>query len=152
VRRVTVIIVVIVFAGLVLLVAAGAQRWGALPLKAGSNLTSAVEPAVAPTVSAQQNRKLPPRISGEEITLRPTGFFPKEIRREKEPFILTIDNLTGLDGLSFHLTRDSGEKHGNKKLQGQKTWRQLLDLNPGLYILREETHPEWVCRLTITAK
>jgi hypothetical protein len=121
-------------------------------LKTGPDLPSAVERALAPAVSAQQNRKLPPRISGEQITLRPTGFFPKEIRREKEPFILTIDNLTGLDGLSFHLARDSGEKHSSKKLQGQTTWRQLIDLNPGLYVLREETHPEWVCRLTITAK
>jgi hypothetical protein len=121
-------------------------------LKTGPDLPSAVERAVASAVSAQQSRKLPPRISGEQITLRPTGFFPKEIRREKEPFILTIDNLTGLDGLSFHLARDNGEKHSGKKLQGQTTWRQLLDLNPGLYVLREEAHPEWVCRLTITAK
>lgn len=151
-RRVTITVVIIVFAGLVLLATVKTQRWVASPVKTISDLTSAVEPAVAPAASARKDRKLLPRIDGEEVTLRPTGFFPNEIRRKKEPFILAVDNLTDLDGLSFQLARDNGEKQSEKTLQGQITWRQLLDLNPGRYILKEETHPEWVCHLIIIAK
>lgn len=152
-RRITVIVGIIICAGLFLLVAVKAQGWFASSLKTNSGLTPTVDPAIAPVIGAQNNRKLPPRIDGEEITLRPTGFFPKEIKRKKDPFILAINNLTGLGELSFQLARDKGEKISDKKLQkDQITSRQLLDLNPGRYILKVEAHPEWVCYLTITAK
>jgi hypothetical protein len=36
--------------------------------------------------------------------------------------------------------------------KGRLAWRQLVNLSPGDYVLTEATHPDLVCRITITPR
>jgi hypothetical protein len=41
------------------------------------------------------------------------------------------------------------EMRGKK---GEQRQRQILDLPPGQYVLKEASHPEWICRILLSAK
>lgn len=88
----------------------------------------------------------------EQIDLRPSGFEPSEITRPSGRFLFGVNNRTGLTELSLMLVHESGRSAGSKRLSRVKTWRDVLDLHPGRYVLREATHPDWLCRITITER
>jgi hypothetical protein len=88
----------------------------------------------------------------ELIDLRPSGFEPREITRPAGRFLLGVNNRTGLTDLSLVLANESGRSEGSKRLSRMKTWREVLDLQPGRYVLREATHSDWLCRITITER
>jgi hypothetical protein len=97
---------------------------------------------------SQQNR-----IEAELITVRPTGFEPKEITRPEGQFLLAIDNRSGLQEIEFRLDRAGGGSESHVRVPRNKIdWRGLIDLRPGVYLLREANHPDWICRITIEAK
>jgi hypothetical protein len=63
-----------------------------------------------------------------------------------------VDNRTGHD-LNFRLARDAGELlHEIPSSREQLDWNEVLDLQPGRYVLSELNHPEWTCSITITAR
>src|SRR5258707_9850968 len=49
------------------------------------------------TTSSANQQNLLPQIEVELITVRPTGFEPKEITRPPGRFLLGVDNKSGLD-------------------------------------------------------
>jgi hypothetical protein len=88
----------------------------------------------------------------ELIDLRLSGFEPHEITRPAGRFLLGVNNRTGLTDLSLVLANESGRSASSKRLSKVKTWREVLDLHPGRYVLREATHRDWLCRITITGR
>jgi len=88
----------------------------------------------------------------ELIDLQPTGFEPHEITRPAGRFLLGVNNRTGLTDLSLMLVHESGRAVVGKRLSKLKTWRQVLELQPGRYELREANHRDWLCRITITER
>ena len=92
----------------------------------------------------------PPEV--ELVTILPYGFDPPKISRPNGPFIVVMDNRSGLDGLSLTLTPESTPSV--VLLSKQLTLSELdgynsLDLSPGHYILKEAGHPEWSCSVEI---
>ena len=113
------------------------------------SLTSSGHPPVSPNATGTQTSE---RVEVELVTLLPTGFEPAEITRPKGRFLFGVNNRTGLTDLSLMLVHESGRSVGGKRLSKVKTWRQVLDLQPGRYALREANHRDWVCRITITER
>jgi hypothetical protein len=123
--------------------------------KKNAERTSNIAPVRSLTVSARtstQGKKAPIQIGHALITLTSTGFYPSEITRPKGPFLLAVDNRAGDQDIALRLTRANGTKEKEKRMvKGQSRWRQLVDLNPGKYVLTEANHPDWVCNINITA-
>ena len=86
------------------------------------------------------------------IMLRAGGFVPREISRPAGEYILSVNDQSGMPRLELRLVRDNGERtHEARLSRGKPYWRQVLRLTPGTYLLTEANHPEWVCRITVTA-
>ncbi len=87
----------------------------------------------------------------ERVTIKPTGFEPNEINRPASPFVLAVDNRSGLQEVALELFREDGHKlHEIKGPKGQLDQRRFLDLPPGNYVLREINHPEWSCHILLS--
>jgi hypothetical protein len=89
----------------------------------------------------------------ERVTIRPTGFDPAEITRREGRFILAVDNRSGLRELTLRLA--DGDGHPLREVRvprEQLGWRLALEARAGSYVLTEAGHPDWVCRVTITAR
>lgn len=111
------------------------------------------QPASANAIPPAQTSKTPTQIDYALITLTPSGFYPKEITRPKGQFLLAVDNRVGNKDVALRLVRDNGAKEREKNLvKGQLRWRQLVNLNPGRYVLTEANRPDWVCNITIVAR
>jgi hypothetical protein len=103
--------------------------------------------------ASAQNVPIPVRFEAELITLRPQGFEPAEITRPKGTVLLVVENRTGLDTVNLRLDREVGGRLREVALSRRRAiWRDLNDLIPGQYVLTEATHPNWTCRITITAQ
>lgn len=93
------------------------------------------------------------RVEAELITLTRNGFVPARIRRPQGPFILGVDNRSGIDGVALRLERVNGARLSALESRTRKlSWRDLVDLPPGEYVLAEANHPNWVCRISITPR
>jgi uncharacterized protein (DUF58 family) len=93
------------------------------------------------------------RIEATVITVRPNGFEPAEITRPKGRFILAVNNRTLSTDLELQLERENGNHVREVKVhRNRPNWREVVDLPPGQYVLREASHPDWACRITITAQ
>lgn len=93
------------------------------------------------------------RFEAERITLREWGFEPKEINRPAGPFFLVVQNQSGLAEVELTLVQESG--HVQRRLPDTRnalTWKQRMELPPGTYLMKENGHPEWQCRITIGKK
>ena len=91
-------------------------------------------------------------IESETVTATRRGFQPAVITRPQGKFILMIDNRSGED-LSFHLSRETGERlHEIRSSREQLDWNEVLDFQPGTYVLATLDHPEWTCMISITAR
>ena len=102
-----------------------------------------------PVVEQGQKR----RIEAAIVTLKPTGFEPKELTRPRGLFLLRVDNRSNNPNLLFRLDRENGKREHEQQTRagGKLDWNKPLDLPPGRYLLTEADHPEWVCQITITA-
>ena len=99
------------------------------------------------TASAQSKKRVDLVILG----LRPTGFEPNEIRRNRGPFMLVVHNRSNNPDISFRLDHESGRREHEEHLQrGKVDWSKPLDLHPGKYVLSVADHPDWTCQITIT--
>jgi hypothetical protein len=110
---------------------------------------------VAPTTpantgSAADKRK--EKVEGEIIALTSHGFEPTEISRPHKHFILVIDNRSGLAEIQLSLEREYGNRVRDVSIaREQRNWSDDLDLPPGRYVLKEASHPSWVCLITVTS-
>jgi hypothetical protein len=90
------------------------------------------------------------RVEAELVTLTPTGFEPREIVRPPGPFLLSVDNYSGQDSVTLHLTAES---HGRLREVAvpnrRRDWSEVVTLPPGRYTLVEASHPDWAFRITI---
>ncbi len=93
------------------------------------------------------------QIEVEVITVRPSGFEPREITRRAGVFILAITNQTGATELALHLDRVQGNRVQEVRLpKGKVRWNKIFDLPSGDYVLSEQNHPDWICRIKLTAR
>jgi hypothetical protein len=131
------------FAALLIIVfAVSASDWFAKPASAGRPIPSATQDG--PTVSS---------LEAILITLQPYGFEPAEVTLKAGPFLLAVDNRSGVHEPVFRVTRVAGNRtHEVRMAKGRLAWRQLVDLPPGDYVLTESVHPDWVCQITITTR
>ena len=99
-------------------------------------------------VSQQRERQV--RVETELITLQPTGFEPNEIRRPQGAFILGVDNRAGVQAIELQFMRVDGQRLNALQTRKRKvSWREVVDLPPGQYLLSVADHPEWTCNVTI---
>lgn len=121
-----------------------------------SNPARAADSAQVFLQSAQSNPTPEPLIV-EELTLRPSGFYPSEIQRPEGKFLLAINNRAGLQEMNITISREIGsdvkEKLKDVKV-GKKylDWNDVLNLQPGDYVVTEASNPKWVCRIIVTPK
>jgi hypothetical protein len=107
-------------------------------------------PAVFTPVALSANQS---RLQVERITIRPTGFDPAEVARPAGRFILAVDNRSGLRELTLRLADGDGRRLREVRVpREQLGWRLTLDAPAGSYVLTEVDHPDWVCRVTVTAQ
>lgn len=86
----------------------------------------------------------------ELITVRPHGFVPAEITRPQGRFLLGINNRSGLEEVDLRLFREAGGVVREVRVNRKKPdWRELVNLPPGRYVLKEAARPGWACRITI---
>ena len=102
--------------------------------------------------SAQQPEKQV-RVETELITLQPWGFEPNEISRPQGAFILGVDNRAGVESIELQFMRADGQRLNALQTPKRKvSWREVVDLPPGEYLLSVANHPEWTCNVTIQAR
>jgi hypothetical protein len=110
--------------------------------------SSTPEPKAITTVPQSQ----PADITVELVTVHPWGFDPEEITVTRGIFLLAIDNHSGLNNLSIGLFRETGNKLREINMpRGRINWNEGVDLLPGTYVLKEASHPDWTCTITVTA-
>jgi len=87
------------------------------------------------------------------IQLKAGGFVPREITRPKGDYFFSVQNVSGQQEILLSLEREQGERTHEVNLSKQKrSWRQLVHLAPGNYLITAANHPTWVCRISITAQ
>ena len=87
------------------------------------------------------------------IALRMGGFAPAEITRPAGDYFIAVSDLTDLPEVVLTLDREAGGRLHSARVQPNKrAWRQQVRLHPGTYVLGVTNHPEWSCRITITAQ
>jgi len=90
------------------------------------------------------------RLEVTVITIWPRGFHPVEITRPHAPFVLAIENRSGLQ-VVWRLSNGAGDRLKEVSMPREKKFQQeLMDLPPGNYMLTEANHPDWVCHITVT--
>ena len=121
-----------------------------------SPVSAPVLPGVVKTAppSALPQRSRPiANFESELITITSHGFEPQEVSRPNGPFLLMVDNRSGLNTTSLALTRDTGARtHEMRVPREEPNWSDVVNLPPGRYVLSESDHPRWTCRITITAQ
>ena len=101
-------------------------------------------------VTLAQQRQKQERLETELLTLQPTGFEPNEIQRPRGAFILGVDNRSGVDAIELRFVRSDGQRLTVLETPRRKiSWREVVDLGPGQYVLSEANHPDWTCTVTI---
>jgi len=127
-------------------------------VSAASTYSSGVRPGVAPTTLyastgiSDNNKKSTRVVETELVTLRNTGFEPSEITRPAGECVLMVENATG-KSFNLRFNRETGERvHEMRVSREEPDWNELEDLRPGRYLLTEANHPDWACRITVTAR
>lgn len=102
---------------------------------------------------ASQQKPSLSNLTALPVALRMNGFTPEEITRTTGDFLISVTNLTGLPDIGVKLDRETGATlHRGKVPKEKRTWRKNVHLPPGNYLLTVIDHPEWSCRITITAR
>jgi hypothetical protein len=90
-------------------------------------------------------------VQAEIISIRPGGFEPARITRPKGRFILVVNNRSWLEEIDLRLERGDGSPVSKaRRARNKPDWREVVDLSPGRYVLKEANNPGWACRITIT--
>ena len=92
-------------------------------------------------------------MESELITITPHGFEPREISRPKGSILLRVENRSGLRDVSIQLNSEAGPNLRALHVpREQPNWDDVIDLEPGRYVITEANHPNWICRITIAAQ
>lgn len=121
--------------------------------KIGSLTTGAKKPALAQT-------KTPPPVKVITITVTPRGFVPTEITVPEGPYLIDINNRSGIPELDLQLGALNGKKLKESKRLKDKDgrelksldWRRLFNLDKGRYTITESSHPGWVVDIQVDKK
>jgi hypothetical protein len=110
--------------------------------------------AVTPASSSTQNPKGQKQpVESAIITLRTFGFEPNEITRKAGPVFFFVNNVSGFRQVTFRLDREAGARLKDVPLpKGKFRWQEVVNLTPGVYLLRVDENPQWVCRITIVPR
>jgi hypothetical protein len=84
------------------------------------------------------------------IALQPSGFDPEKIIGLGSPFVLSVDNRTGLEDILLVLSDPAGNKLREIRLLRRRKWKEVLNLPSGRYTLTEAGQPDWICQITVT--
>lgn len=114
--------------------------------------SSAANAAYSATVTslAPPQRANVERVNVALIALTPSGFDPPEIIGLRSPFVLSVDNRTGLQDMLLILTDQAGNKVRETRLLHRRKWKEVMDLRPGRYVLIAAENPDWICHITVT--
>lgn len=119
----------------------------------------AARPAAATAPTGQQSQAQGPHVEAELITFRLSGVDPAEIRRPPGPFILAVENMSGIDLGALRLdpeqdtARPSARALAEAHMPRERlNWTQPLDLPPGAYTLRRADDPTHACRIVIESR
>ena len=77
------------------------------------------------------------------IALQPSGFDPEKIIGLGSPFVLSVDNRTGLEDILLVLSDPAGNKLREIRLLRKRKWKEVINLPSGRYTLTEAGHPDW---------
>jgi hypothetical protein len=111
------------------------------------------EPAPDTAAADARNDLNKPLAEALPISLRAGGFSPSELSRTAGDYYLSINNLSRVQGLTLRLSRENQGRVKEAKTSREKTyWREHVQLSPGTYLITEANHPDWVCRITVTAR
>lgn len=103
-----------------------------------------------PDLTLVQQQKKKAQLEAEIITITPHGFEPSEITRPAGSFVLFIEDRSGFEQVSPQLTRLAGLRVFNLRIpREQPDWSDVVNLQPGVYLLTDSDHPTWSCRVTI---
>jgi hypothetical protein len=109
--------------------------------------------AKSEAVANPQGQSSEEQVEVEVVTVRASGFEPREITRPHGAFRLAITNHSGATEILLHLDRVQGNRlHEVRLPQGRISWTQVLNLPPGDYVLSEQNHPDWICLIQLTAR
>jgi len=98
-----------------------------------------------------QGNSLTPRHDAAHITLRRTGFYPSEITLPTGRFLLAVDNVTGMGEMSYRLLDQNSARLRDFPAKGRFRLRKVVHLPPGRYALVVTNHPDWICRIAVSA-
>lgn len=118
--------------------------------------TALPAPRVADPIAAPQEQSGDGPVQVELFTVRPTGFDPAEIMRAPGPFLLVVENRSGVDLGTLQLIQVvEGSQSATPLLEtnigrDQENWSSRVDLPTGVYVLKQVDEPGWECKLTIT--
>jgi hypothetical protein len=92
----------------------------------------------------------PPEIS---VTLRNEGFNPTELSIPAGRFLFSVDNRSGVSELVLRLSKSNGTRIREIRISSNRgDWNEMFELSPGLYVLTEANHRNWVCRITVESR
>ena len=121
--------------------------------------TTATSDATLVRPSPTSNPSRAPRTSGEDrlevenIILTRFGFEPNSITRSSAEFLLSVENRSPVGDIELHLDSAAGRRlHQQQVASERPDWRDFFTLEPGDYVLSEANHPDWVCKIRITAR
>ena len=122
-------------------VAVGAGKW-----LRPSRLSAPSRAAAAP---GKGKKAVLPSVA---VTLTPRGFEPSELSVNGIKFFLSVENRSGVRGLTLRLDPE----HGNRvreftQPEDELDWVDELSLTPGSYTLSVAGRPGWVCRVNVAA-
>jgi len=127
-------------------------RRSIFPSKVGSSASVSAGKSQALTAVTAQRPRAIANIEAELVTVTPHGFEPQQITRPSGPFLLMLDNRSGLRQANLRLSLEAGAQLREVPVpREQPDWSEVIALPPGRYVLTEADHPRWLCRLTITA-
>lgn len=147
VERLLIVLLTVAFLSLPLL--AFASGW----LRSPKFTLAETRPENEHTVAVPDNQKNRIRLlETEVVAVTNRGLEPTAITRPQEEFILMIEN-PNRQVLNFSLSRESGPRMLQIRASREEpNWNEVQDLPPGRYVLTEQSHPDWVCLITITAR
>jgi hypothetical protein len=89
----------------------------------------------------------------EVVTITRFGFEPPSITRPKGKFILSVENRSRLDVSARFGSELNGALAAELKAiplaHDHPDFHDVFDLVPGSFILVEDAHPAWKCKITI---
>lgn len=87
------------------------------------------------------------------LTLSPEGFTPAEVTLPHGRFLLVVYNKSGLEDVDLRFDAVAGGRLREARAKGRGSrWQEVFDPPPGEYVLSLTEHPDWACRITVTAR